>query len=232
MLRRGSVRLLAAVLASLTLCLACARAPRLQDAAASGVWGYLRIVPHEGIASPAGAYSDRRYAHAELVDYSSPGFAVVYLEGEPPDTAASRLTLRDGLGGTRVDPPHAAVGVGNEVEVVNETDEAHVVTCPALGLVHRLEPAAVVRFPANEAGEFDVYLPGSRSGARVFAAPGPWSLVNAAGRYEILGVRPGSRLLHAWHVRFPPSRQEISLPRGSALRVDLEVGVGLPSESR
>jgi hypothetical protein len=106
--------------------LACAGAPDLRDASKSGVYGYLRLVPHEGLSSgtagsPSGAYADRRYADAELVDYSRPGLAVVYLDGEGPlpTPAPLELEIHPAPRGVAFEPAQGAVAVGGEIRVRN-----------------------------------------------------------------------------------------------------------------
>jgi hypothetical protein len=218
--------------ALLVLCLfagSCALPPRLADPSRSGVWGYLTLVPREG-AAPAGAtpYGDRRYADAELVDYSKPGFAVVYLDGGAPPATPASVAIRGSRSGARLDPAHAAVGAGGELRVTNETRDPHVVSCPEAGVLHRIAPGESLRVPADRAGELSLFVPDApAAAARVFVAPGPFATVSVAGRYELLGVAPGSHRLRAWHPRFPPGERRIELAPGRVERVDLALGVGL-----
>jgi hypothetical protein len=214
------------------LCLlagSCALPPRIADPSRSGVWGYLTLVPHEG-AAPAGAtpYGDRRYADAELVDYSKPGFAVVYVEDGAPPAAPAGVAIRAGRAGARLDPAHAAVAVGSELRVANETGEPHVVSCPEAGVLQRLAPGESVGIRAARAGELSLFVPDAPGAAsRAFVAPGPFAIVSATGRYELLDVAPGSHRLRAWHPRFPPGERRIELAPGRVERVDLALGVGL-----
>jgi hypothetical protein len=216
--------------------LACAGAPALRDASKSGVYGYLRLVPHEGVApsgtagAPSGAYADRRYADAELVDYSKPGFAVVYLDGAAPPPAAEPLvlTIRPAARGVALEPAHGAVAVGGEVRVRNGDASPRVVTVPSAGLLRTLAPGESLAVAARAGGELEIFVPGNPgAAAQVFAAPGPFAAVDAVGRFEILEVEPGARRLHAWHPRFPPSAKAVALAAGRVVRVDLALGVGL-----
>jgi hypothetical protein len=218
--------------------LACAGAPRLSVPGASGVWGYVRLVPHEGVApgetagASSGGYGDRRYAGVELVDYSKPGFAVVYLDGEPAPGAPVALALRAGAGGLRFEPEAAAVAVGGRVVLANRSGEARVVSCPAAGLLRRLADGESLEIAAQQPGELELFAqggPGAR--ARVFAAPGPFAAVSDAGRYALVDVEPGVRTLRAWHSRFPPAARRVELAPGAVARVDLQLGVGLPSDA-
>jgi len=198
------------------------------------VWGYLRLVPHErvgpgGPAAGAGApYADRRYADAELVDYTRPGFAVVYLEGEPPGAPPLELAVRAGLAGLRLDPARGALAAGGEVRVVNRSGDPQVVTCPAAQVVRRLAPDEAFAFRVERAGGLELFVLGAQEGAaRLFAAPGPFALADADGRYALLDVAPGPARLHAWHPRFPPADRPVELVAGRVERADLELGVGL-----
>jgi hypothetical protein len=201
----------------------------------SGVWGYVRLVPHEGVArktaGATGGYGDRRYSAVGLVDYSRPGFAVVYLDGEPAGPAGPvRLALVSGAAGLRFEPDAAALSVGGRILIENRTGEAHVVSCPASGVLRRLEAREAVEVLVERAGELEVFAPdGAAAHARVFAAPGPFATVSDAGRYALVDVPPGPRMLHAWHSRFPPAARHVQLAPGSVERVDLELGVGLES---
>jgi len=230
--RRSAWRSSARVALAAAALLACAGAPRLRDPAKSGVWGYLRLVPHEGvraqdIAGATGGYGDRRYADAPLVDYSKPGFAVVYLDGEAVDGPPVALALRAGAAGLRFEPDTGAVAAGGRVVVENRSGAARVVSCPAAGVLRRVEDGASLAFQAGRAGELEVFAPDDpRARARVFAAPGPFAAVDEAGRYALLDVEPGARRLHAWHSRLPPAARAVELAPGTVTRVDLELGVG------
>jgi hypothetical protein len=200
------------------------------------VWGYLRLVPHEGVtavapgASANAQYGDRRYADVELVDYSRPGFAVVYLEGEVPAGPPLLVSIEAGLGGVRFEPAHAVLPVGGRIAVQNRSQATRVVTCPAAELVRSLAPGESLEIPAAREGELELFIADApKASARIFAAPGPFASVDEGGRFEILDVAPGPRSIHAWHPRFPPAAQRIELAPGHVLRVDLELGVGRPA---
>lgn len=209
---------------------ACAPPPRLADPARAGVWGYLRLVPREGVAPGSGgaSYGDRRYGGVALVDYSKPGFAVVYVEGAPRPAAPLALAIRSGVGGVRFEPAHAALPVGGTIQVANRSDAEQVVSCPQAGLLRSLASGEELSLPAASGGELALFVPDAPDAvARVFAAPGPFSAVSDAGRYALLELPPGAHRLHAWHPRFPPASQGVELAPGVVARVDLELGVGL-----
>jgi hypothetical protein len=215
-------------------------APALRDPAKSGVYGYLKLVPHEGVSqqgstagSSSSAYGDRRYSGTALVDYSKPGFAVVYLDGPPLESPGAPLvvTLRSEGDGAALAPANGAVALGGEVVVRNAGDTPHVVSIPAAAVLRALAPGDSLAIQAREAGELEVFVPGaSAAAARVFVAPGPFAVVSDAGRFELLDVEPGARRLHAWHPRLPPSERSVELAAGRVVRVDLEVGVGLAAQ--
>jgi hypothetical protein len=215
-------------------------APALRDPAKSGVYGYLKLIPHEGVShqgatagASSSAYGDRRYSGAGLVDYSKPGFAVVYLDGPPAETAGTSLvvTLRSAGAGATLAPANGALAVGGELVVRNAGDVPHVVSIPAASVLRAVAPGDALAVAAREAGELEIFVPGASSAAsRVFVAPGPFAVVTDAGRFELLDVEPGPRRLHAWHPRLPPSARAVELPAGRVVRVDIEVGVGLEAQ--
>jgi hypothetical protein len=211
---------------------ACASAPAAAPGRAAA-WGYVRLVPHEGMPAPSAgsaSYGDRRLADVELVDYARPGFAVVYAaDGAPlPPGAPLRIAIRSG----RLEPAHAALAAGGALEVVNEDAEPRLVSCPAAGLVRRLEPDAALAIPVPVAGEWPVYLLDARGEpARVFAAPGRWAVASEAGRFELSDLPPGRHRLVAWHPRFPSATATVDLASDRALRVDLELQVGAATET-
>lgn len=238
-----------ATLAAALLC-ACASAPTPAPGQAAA-FGYLRLVPREGVV-PASAgprsYGDREFEGAAFVDYSKPGFAVVYAEpqgaggaqqaeGERSSPARQRagdhaaLVIRAGAAHAVFDPPYAALGAGGEIAVANQSGESHVVSCPSAGLVRRLAPGESIAIHVATAGEWPVFLLDvAGEQARVFAAPGPYRVVSSSGRYELADLQPGRAHLRAWHPRFPPTSAWVDLAAGASQRVDLELRVGKRDE--
>jgi hypothetical protein len=199
----------------------------------SSVWGYVRLVPREGVSGTpsSGGYGSRALADVELVDYTQPGFAVVWAEGSPPAGGRVLLSVRRGAARVEIDPPHAALGVGGVLAVENRDTEEHVLSCPAAGVVRRLAPGAALEIELTARGEAGVFLldvPSSQ--ARVFASPGPFRVVSASGRYELAGLHPGPGRVHAWHPRFPPASASLDLAAGQRMRLDLELRVDRPEE--
>jgi hypothetical protein len=234
------------VLATLAVALLCACASSLPTPAPgrAAAFGAVRLVPRAGVtpATPGShSYGDREFEGVEFVDYSKPGFVVVYVDTQDaPQRAGSErssssqpragdralLSIRSGVTHAIFDPPHAALGAGGEIEVANQSDATHVVSCPAAGLVKRLAPGESIAIAAATPGEWPVYLldvVGEQ--ARIFAAPGPYRVVSSAGRFELLDLEPGRTHLRAWHPRFPPASAWVDLALGKSQRVDLELRV-------
>ena len=210
--------------------LACATgAPAPPQTGTGTAWGYLRLVPREGVTPVkpgASPYADRRMRDVAFVDYSKPGFAVVYVDGGTSPRGSAELVIRTTGVRTRLDPPHAAVGAGGNVVVHNESNAAHVVSAPALDLVRRIEPGEQLVLPLPKAGEQSLFLLDvPRAEATLFVSPGPFAVVSADGRYELSGLPPGQYALLAWHPRFPPTQAPLALASDAVVRLDLDLGV-------
>lgn len=199
----------------------------------SSAWGYVRIVPREGVeaGSAAGGYGDRRLKNVAFVDYSRPGFVVVYADAGTATSGAVELALREGVSGPRFEPALAAVGLGGTIELRNETSAPQILSAREAGRIETLAPGARVRLPAGEPGENGFFLlSASRAEARVFVSPGPFAVASESGRYDLVGVGPGRHRLVAWHPRFPSTAHWVELAAGAATRVDIELGVDRPHE--
>jgi len=230
----GRVRIGIASLA-LVLLAACASAPSAPAPGRAAAWGYVRLVPREGVTIHAGSasYGDREVADAVLVDYSKPGFAVVWADGAAPPATAATLAIRNGVDQAVFDPPHVALGAGSAITVTNDTAEPHLLSCPRAGLVRRLAAGQSVAIAAAEPGEWPLFLlDAANAGASAFAAPGPFQVVSSAGRFALSDLAPGPTRLHAWHPRFPAAATAVDLASGRATRVDLELRVDAPEGAR
>jgi hypothetical protein len=162
----------------------------------------------------------------EFVDYSHTGFAVVFATAGRPASGEVALAIRSSRVGARIEPDRAAVGAAGRISVRNATSEAHVLSYPAGRLVQRLAPEEEVEIAVAAAGEQALFvLDEPNSQATIFAAPGPFSVVSAAGRYVLDGLSPGRGELHVWHPRFPPAATEVELPEGDRVHVDFELSV-------
>jgi hypothetical protein len=167
-----------------------------------------------------------------LVDYSQPGFAVVWLDGAPHGAQGARVTIRANDFETRLEPPWTALAAGQTLELLNASPEAHTVSCPSLGIVQRVAPGESLKVPVPDAGGHALFLldrPQVEGG--VFAASGPFAVLTRSGRFELRDLAPGPAKLHAWHPRFPPVARSIDVVPDEALRVDLEMGVGRAQET-
>ncbi len=221
----------ASIAALLALSLACAGAPSSPAPGRSRVFGTLRLVPHEGVPQQTGgggSYSSIRLRDAALVDYSTPGFAVVYLaEGTQPGGSVS-IAVRDTLVEPRLEPATLAVGAGGRIVLENASATSHIVSYPAARLVRRLEPGARIEIEVPQEGEQGLFLLDVPDAVcTLFAAPGRFSVVSTSGDYELRNLEPGAALLRAWHPRFPPVGRRVEVAPDTSLRVDLEMGVGV-----
>ena len=229
-------------LCALVAALACAS--DVPGPAATGravVWGCLKLVPPagSGSGSEGAAYGDRRLRDAQPVDYSRPGFAVVYLDGGETDAVSApalrtgkssdvQLTIRSGAVAGRLSPRYVALGQDGRVVAQNRTDTYQVLTSPSLGLVKKLAPGESVVLEPMSAGEHPVHLLGATGTATtLFVAPGPFATVSASGRFVLKDLAPGVVDLRTWHPRLPPRSKRVAIARGEVVRQDFEVGVGL-----
>lgn len=208
----------------------CASPPALPAPGRSQAWGELRLVPREGVTvggHAGAAYGDRRLRGVSFVDYTRPGFAVVYAASADPPAGTLELSIRESRVGTRIEPDVGAVGAAGRISVHNQTQDAHVLSYPAAGRVQRVAPGERVDLPIPRPGEQGIFvLDLPEAGARVFAAPGPYSVVSASGQYTLTDLEPGPAELRVWHPRFPPAAQAVELSPDARTRVDFEIGVG------
>jgi hypothetical protein len=208
---------------------ACASAPEAAAPDTATVWGSLKLVPREGVtpAKPGSAsYGDRRMRDVELVDYTHPGFAVVFVEAEPVPTGQVEIAIRTSRF-TRFEPAMAAAGAGASLVIENASDAPHVLSYPAAGLIRRLAPGEKVELPIARAGEQGLFLLDSvDASATLFAAPGPFAVLSSTGSFELRGLPPGPHKIRAWHPRFPPASKSVELAAGARVQLDIEIGVG------
>jgi hypothetical protein len=161
-----------------------------------------------------------------LVDYSTPGFIVVYLDTAERPGGSEQLEVQAGLSGLRLHPSTAAVGVGGEVVIHNRADRGVVLSVPSLSRVERVEAGGRIVLAADQAGPLEVFLIGSQEHATVWASPGPWARVDAAGRFTLPDLPPGDFTLRAWRPRFPTTSRDVHLEADQVTEVALEIGVG------
>jgi hypothetical protein len=187
--------------------------------------GQLRLVPHAGTGrAPAGESTE--VGGARLVDYSTPGFAVVYLEGAPPAAVTFPLAIEDGPAGPHLAPAHGALGAGGTIALTNQTDEAHAVSCPEAGIVARIPARQTLQIPVAQPGPLSLFLLDRPDPmAQLFAAPGPYTVVSGAGTWELRGVRPGPQRVRTWHPRFAATTRPVDVAPDQVLQLELEVGV-------
>ena len=118
---------------------ACTAAPVPPAPGAFTAWGYVRLVPRAGLATGTGAYGDRRVRDAALVDYSKPGFVVVYADGSPPAGMQVPLRIVAGAVRARLEPSSIALGANDRLVVTNSDSRQHTLSCPEAGMLEPLE---------------------------------------------------------------------------------------------
>lgn len=208
---------------------ACASVPAVQPVPGrAAVAGTVQLVPHDGAPahSGGGSYGDRRLRDVRFVDYSTPGFTVVYLDAGERPGGTEQLSVEAGMAGVALHPSTGAVGVGGEVVIANRSEREVVVSVPALARVFRIDAGDRITLPAEQAGPLDVFLIGSDEHATVWASPGPWTRVDAAGRFALSDLPPGHFTLRAWRPRFPSASVDVHLRPDEVTNVALEIGVG------
>jgi hypothetical protein len=193
------------------------------------VGGVVRLVPRTGVEVVGGdstPYSDRSMRDVRLVDYSRPGFVVVYRDDAPSQGGEVQLTIRSTRVAPRIEPEESVVGAGGRVRLRNETDAAHVVSAPWAGRIVQLAPGAELELPSVAAGEHELFLLDvAESRATVFAAPGPYTVAGADGRYELTNLEPGDARIVAWRLRFPLVVRSARIPPDQRVELPLEIGV-------
>ncbi len=212
----------------IALAAGCASAPSAPAPGRAGVAGSVRLVPHAAAPADAApdAYADRRLRDVRLVDYSAPGFTVVYVDGASAPGGDAELAVEDGLAGPRLAPRLAALGAGGTLRIANRAGRAVVLSAPAIGRVARLADGSSAAIRVDRAGPIEIHLLGSDESATVFAAPGPWTRADASGRFALSDLPPGPATLRAWHPRLPPAALEIELRADAVADAALEIGVG------
>ncbi len=225
-------RLPQALLAALLWGCASTPTPPAHDEAT--LFGTLRLTPRQGVTLPPRrddhGYADPRLRDVTLVDYSRPGFAVVYLDRGASPGGAVELNIRSSERSVRLDPELAALGAGGVLRVTNASGSQHVVSLPEAGVLRSLPPGERFEVALAPGAHSIIVLdtiPDAGAEARVFAAPGPLAVVRANGSFELTHLAPGPVVVRTWHPRFPSAEQKLELPAGQAVRLDLEVGVDL-----
>src|SRR5262245_47252933 len=156
-LRAWTLGVLAAALAACTT-----SAPPDPAPGRATAWGFVHLVPRAGVTprapGPTSPYAKPGLRDVEFVDYSRPGFAVVYLEGTPSPGGAASFQIRDGALRPYLEPAHAAVGAGGTLRVTNASARAHVLSLPEMDVVRRLEPGEAIEVELARGGEQPLFL--------------------------------------------------------------------------
>jgi hypothetical protein len=214
--------------AACLLC-ACAGGPPAQLPGKARVFGAVQLVPHEGVEVPSGSggsYGSRRMRDVELVDYSKPGFAVVYAGEATRPGGSAEIAIRDTRIEPRFEPAELAIGAGGHLTIVNDTGDSHMLSYPAAGLFERIKSGTKLEIDVPDSGEQHMFLVDVLSAEAVlFVAPGAYDVVSTSGEYELRNLEPGAVDVHAWHPRFPPAVRRVELTPDASMRVDLQMGV-------
>ncbi len=209
----------------------CAGTPEA-DPTSGTIWGYVRLSPKASQHNASSGYGDRRLAHVKRVDYSHPGFAVVFLSAEQAKTGPPvEFVIRDGPRGPRIDPDLASATTLSDIRIRNATQIDRLISVPAVGYFSRLKPGDSDRLDVIEEGELTLHLlgrnaDGAGSKAKIWISTGPIVEIDATGRYTLRHLDRGQHELRAWHPRLPPTApQTVDLERGDVRRIDIEIGV-------
>jgi hypothetical protein len=163
----------------------CASAPPAPAPGRATLFGTLKLTPRQGLALPASGpdagYGDPRLRDVALVDYSRPGFAVVYLDGGASPAGTALVSIRSSVVSSRLEPERVAVGVGGVLRVANASDRPHVVSLPGFDVVTSLAPGEQLEVSLASPGAHSVFLLDDDAESVVFAAPGPFAVVGTDG---------------------------------------------------
>lgn len=207
----------------------CAAAPIATIPGTGAVFGLVSLVPREGVTPSSGgsaAYNSPALRDVHFVDYSRPGFAVVFVEGLAAPHDNVRIAIQDSRHVARLEPRDTVVGQAGSIEIVNETARVQAISSPVSAALYRLEPGESVEISEPAAGLHSLYLLESAEvTARVFVAPGPYAVVSSRGKFRLDGLPPGEARIHAWHPYFPETEKRIEVPPDGAVRLDFELGV-------
>ena len=168
----------------------------------------------------AGAYASRRFKFVERVNYDDLRDFVVYLKGpmagaKPPEAPAV-IRQRDATFIPHVLP----IMAGTKVEWPNEDDVFHNVFSKSdvnsfdLDLYKKGDPPKVVLF--DKPGKVDVFCSiHAKMSCIVLVLENPcFSTSDAAGRYAISNIPPGTYHLVAWHERLPDKLIPVTVKAG------------------
>lgn len=193
------------------------------------LWGYVQLVPRKGVkpAKNGGSYGDHRFRDTEFVDYSQPGFAVVYLHDGTSPGGTARINIKSNRFGTKFDVEHTVVGKGGKVVLINTDSEEHVISCPQAEILSQLVPGDKLEIPANSLGVLNIFLLNvPEAKVTVFVSPGPYAVASTSGRWELRNLKPGGVTLYTHHPRFPSTRKDVQILPDKLQKIDIEIGVG------
>lgn len=189
-----------------------------------------------GESAAAGAYASRKYKFVERVNYEDMRDFVVGIEGKigtnaAPTNVVSVTTTRIAQKGAVFSPHVMPVLAGTTVEWPNHDDIFHNVFSDSdakqfdLGLYKDNPPEKRVTF--DRSGKVDVYCSiHANMHCVVLVMENPYfAVTDAAGRFVISNVPPGTYSLKAWHERLPADRRQVVVPTNGTVNVDFVLTV-------
>ena len=215
---------------TLLLVLACASAPPGSKSGTGTLWGTLHLVPRDGVKPSTGgtsSYDDPRYRHARPVDYSRPGFAVVFVDSPEAPARQLAMAIRETPLGPRLHPRHGALGSGAQLRLTNETTSDIVVSIPQAELLEKLAAGTSLERVLDAPGPQSISLLDTDVEAIVFVSPGRFAVVDAEGGWTLPNLPPGPRQVFTWHPRFPGTTVDVDVPRDRVERVEIDIGVDI-----
>ena len=206
-----------------------------QTVFAGDITGTVRAEPKAGAdqnqTATRAAYASRKFKFIEKVDYATMRDFVVGIEGvvgtnAAPTNVVRVTTSRVAQQGAVITPHILPVLAGTTVEWPNNDDIYHNVFSISdaksfdLDLYKGNPPQKRVLF--DKAGKVDVYCSiHANMHCVVLVMENPYfTMTDAAGRFTITNVPPGTYKLKAWHERLPADEREIVVPASGVVNAD------------
>jgi len=207
----------------------CAGGPGEPAASTGTLWGQVRLVRNEGVTAANTEepfYQDRALRDVQFVDYSRPGFAVLYLEDGSGGGEPAVLRIDGSRFGAKLRPRTAAVGPAGIVSIENADTSSHTVSCAQAQLLRTLAPGEQVTIQPSSPGPYEIFLlDAAGEETLVVVAPGSFAVTSERGSWELANLAPGPAVLHLWHPRFPAISRTLEVEADTISKVEIEIGV-------